>query len=444
MARKCSEQPGSSTLSAESSPKKSAWSVHDGQFFSEAVFQNNPRAPQEREFLNTAGYHDIFPPDAQGKRHIDGKLVIGFVSVQHARKMRKNEFVLSKPGKVGKRTVAAAQLQQPTSLSSLRRTMDARATRRWQEFTFSKNVLGRGQFSLVRKAIDPGNGSTVAIKVTHAPVTHSNAEALGDYASLNHSASQSEEDDDNIECFMREVSLLSDLKHPSIVACHGHGLVQTEGGRSFGFVVLDHIEGADMRRHLKPGLSMAKVLRWSMQLCRVLQHLHEHRIIHRDVKASNVMITASGDAMLIDFGLALSFEPSASSAPPEELLTEYQSSRRVGVFGYMAPEVYKCEPYGTAVDIFAFGNVLQLLLKAALPLSCVAGMTSSVRQTMWDSFSCGYERLMCRPLVSPRAEKTLSALLRACMAVDPKQRPKAAAVERMLETTAEALQIAIP
>jgi len=74
---------------------------------------------------------------------------------------------------------------------------------------------------------------------------------------------------------------------------------------------------------------------------------------------------ANGDgppsARLVDFGLALQFTP-----PIARLRTNYQSEQRVGVYGYMAPEVFRCDPYGVGVDIFAFGVLLYRSLKVSL------------------------------------------------------------------------------
>ena len=119
------------------------------------------------------------------------------------------------------------------------------------------------------------------------------------------------------------------------------------------------------------------------------------------------------------------------------LLTDYQAARRVGVFGYMAPEVYKCEPYGAPVDIFAFGSVLHRLLCAAHPLSCLANARTGLRQWAWDTFQMGYESLMCQPIVSMRVSVPLAELLRACMAVRPLMRPLASELVAKLRSVAQ-------
>jgi len=174
-----------------------------------------------------------------------------------------------------------------------------------------------------------------------------------------------------------------------------------------------------------------------VSLAKVLAYLHERRIIHRDVKASNIMVTEQGkNVMLIDFGLALRFEE--QEAPSMSvLLTDYQALRRVGVFGYMAPEIYRCELYGAPVDIFAFGSVLHRLLCAAHPLSMSANFRSSLRQWTWDTFQIWYEPMMCRPSVSLRVGAPLTALLRACMHERPLLRPLAVELVARLQDVAK-------
>jgi len=262
--------------------------------------------------------------------------------------------------------------------------------------------------------------------------------------------------EDDIECFLRELHLLRDVRHPSIVRYHGNGMLRHDDGSEHAFVVLDLLDGVDLRQHLRRGLRVDLVVRWAWQLARGLEYLHGQHIIHRDVKASNVIITTEHDLVLIDFGLALRFNEASmaglaaglaaggaavagdggAAGAAATLLTTYQASRRVGVFGYMAPEIWRCEPFGTAVDIFAFGAVLQRLLNAAWPLPTCASCCNSLRNALWDVCQTSYEALMCQPVVSPRVGPALTSLLQACMDVQPGRRPSAATIVTKLQSAA--------
>jgi len=181
-------------------------------------------------------------------------------------------------------------------------------------------------------------------------------------------------------------------------------------------------------------------------LAEALGFLHGRRIIHRDVKSSNIMIiTSSHDVKLIDFGLALQFSSVAEGSTADTpILTDYQADRRVGVFGYMPPEVYNCQPYGPPVDTFAYGVVLSQLLRAAHPLSFIASMRVSMRHMLWDVFQVGYVANMCTPTVPTKAGRVLSSLLYSCMAIDPARRPSMQEVLAQLQLGAAEFEIPWP
>ena len=65
--------------------------------------------------------------------------------------------------------------------------------------------------------------------------------------------------------------------------------------------------------------------------------------------------------------------------------TDFQSAERVGVMGYMPPEVYACQPYGTAVDIFAFGVILKKLLRKAFALSLIDELRDAWHTALWET-----------------------------------------------------------
>jgi len=441
----------SSASERMSSSGKQTWTVHDGKFFADAIWSNKPQAPQERRFLELSRYEDIFPPDTQGCRQMktwtglsrSSQVGLSFKAGDR-RSVREAEFLSAtkdpKPPKARARATSGTveawlpRILSPVSLQTLQATMHS--IRTYDEFTLG-HVIGRGQFAFIRQAME-ADGTKRALKVSLAPIGKS-GEAAG--------ASHSDAFSDEIDCFLREGCMLAELSHPFIVRSRGTGRIAAEGGIEYGFLVLDVIEGRDLRAHMTRGLEMATVIRWSAQLAEALAFLHGRRIIHRDVKSSNIMIiTSSHDVKLIDFGLALQFssvhEDSSVAAPP--ILTDYQADRRVGVFGYMPPEVYNCQPYGPPVDTFAYGVVLSQLLRAAHPLAFTASMRVSMRHLLWDVFQLGYVANMCTPAVPTKAGRVLSSLLYSCMAIDPARRPSMQEVLAQLQLGATEFEIPWP
>ena len=101
---------------------------------------------------------------------------------------------------------------------------------------------------------------------------------------------------------------------------------------------MELVEGDDLRRVLLRGAkpSYARIATWARQLASTLDELHVRGIVHRDVKASNIMLSKSDDsAVLIDLGLAVRLQaPEQGTALAA--VTSYQSELRCGVPGYRA------------------------------------------------------------------------------------------------------------
>ncbi|MDQ6695803.1 MAG: serine/threonine-protein kinase [Chloroflexota bacterium] len=154
--------------------------------------------------------------------------------------------------------------------------------------------------------------------------------------------------------FEREASLLATLSHPGIPKIFdffaSHGRV---------YLVLEFIDGGDLESQLQnrehPMLE-EDVIKWSVQICDVLEYLHGHQpqpIVFRDLKPSNIIVSAEGKVTLIDFGIAKVF----------------QSDKRgtmIGTEGYAPPEQYRglAEPRG---DIYALGATMHHLLTKSDP-----------------------------------------------------------------------------
>lgn len=128
---------------------------------------------------------------------------------------------------------------------------------------------------------------------------------------------------------------------------------------------MEYIEGKDLLAYLKetpqPTTDAIKLILTSILVC--LKTLHSQKIIHRDIKPHNILVSSDHHCKLIDFGLSL------DTAHP----LEKSSFRKCGTVGYMAPEVFINEfshvrPYNTKCDMFSFGIVAHMLLMGSNPL----------------------------------------------------------------------------
>ncbi len=157
------------------------------------------------------------------------------------------------------------------------------------------------------------------------------------------------------EAFKREALLLAKLKHPSLPGIYDHF---TEAGR--WYLVMDYIEGETLEaRYDRLGrLRIEEVLSIGMQLCEVLNYLHNCQppVIFRDLKPANIIVSPQGRIYLIDFGLARLFDPAQS-----------RHSNPVGSPGYAAPEQYDSPQTTAKADIYSLGATLHQLLTGTYP-----------------------------------------------------------------------------
>uniref|UniRef100_A0A0E0B3L1 Protein kinase domain-containing protein n=1 Tax=Oryza glumipatula TaxID=40148 RepID=A0A0E0B3L1_9ORYZ len=168
--------------------------------------------------------------------------------------------------------------------------------------------------------------------------------------------------DDDAADLLREASFMAACRgNPYLVGLHGvarnprtkqYSLVMEYVGPSLSAALAEHVE-----RHGGEGYAEATVRRIMRQLLTGAAAMHERRIIHRDIKANNILVGGDGDVVKIcDFGLAMS---TAEAAAPY---------RRVGTDGYMAPEVLLGMPdYDGRVDTWSLGCVMAKLLSGEAP-----------------------------------------------------------------------------
>lgn len=157
------------------------------------------------------------------------------------------------------------------------------------------------------------------------------------------------------EMGMREVRLLSSLRHPCIVPYLESFLVRsTPSAPTEDLLCLvmsrcerDLREECLRRRERGAHFEEPRILTWLAQLCWGLQHLHARKFLHRDLKPQNVLLTQSGRVLLADFGVAGHLEH-----------TEDFRRSIVGTPAFMSPEMLEGRPYGCETDQWALGCVL--------------------------------------------------------------------------------------
>ena len=154
---------------------------------------------------------------------------------------------------------------------------------------------------------------------------------------------------------LREARAAARLDHPNICSIHE---VSEENNRNF--IVMQYVEGETLARRLqrKP-LDWREALGVAIQVADALSEAHLRGVIHRDIKPSNVVITARGQAKVMDFGLAKVISDATqvnSDAITEAFLTEHGTV--VGTVPYMSPEQVQGETVDARSDVFSFGAVL--------------------------------------------------------------------------------------
>src|ERR1700722_12607330 len=103
------------------------------------------------------------------------------------------------------------------------------------------------------------------------------------------------------------------------------------------------------------GLKTTEVLNYGAQLAGALAHVHQRGIIHRDVKASNVIITPKGKAKLLDFGLATRVRQTSQEQQSASWSSKEYSVAMGGTVPYMAPEVLRGERAIVQSDLWTLG-----------------------------------------------------------------------------------------
>jgi len=160
-------------------------------------------------------------------------------------------------------------------------------------------------------------------------------------------------EDEHRQRFQIEAKAAAKLQHPNIVTVFELG-----DDRGLPFIAMELLSGVDLEALLRSGdqLLLAEKLDVMAQVCRGLHFAHERRIVHRDMKPSNIRVLEDGSAKIMDFGIA---KLGASGVT--------KSGMMVGTVHYMSPEQIRGKTLDGRSDVFSVGVILYQLLTGQRP-----------------------------------------------------------------------------
>uniref|UniRef100_A0A0X3PVM6 non-specific serine/threonine protein kinase n=2 Tax=Schistocephalus solidus TaxID=70667 RepID=A0A0X3PVM6_SCHSO len=270
-------------------------------------------------------------------------------------------------------------LQAPPSASTCR----AQPTQKIGTYVLEKTI-GKGNFSVVKLARHTITQIKVAIKII-------------DKTRLS---------TENLEKAQREVEILKTIQHPNIIK-----LYQVMQTAKLLCIVTEYLPNGELFEYIaNNGRLTEQVARYKFaEILSAVEHCHRNNIVHRDLKAENVLLDQSMTVKLADFGFG-TFQPEGGNS----LLTTWCGSPP-----YAAPEIFKGEPYiGTKADVWSLGVLLYVLVVGVLPFG--AHELPKLRdQVLAGNFRVPFW------LSSPCEE-----LLRAMLSKSPNRRPSISQIYR--------------
>jgi tRNA A-37 threonylcarbamoyl transferase component Bud32 len=247
-------------------------------------------------------------------------------------------------------------------------------------------VLGAGGMARVYLARDGVLGRHVALKVLRER-----------YA----------DDEGFVERFRREAMNAASLNHPSVVQIYDHG--RSEDGTYF--MAMEYVPGGTLKERIAESGSLDPLEADDIasRVADALAEAHRSGIVHRDIKPQNVLLTASGEAKVADFGIARA--ASASTITETNLL--------LGTAAYMSPEQVAGERVGPPSDLYSLGAVLYEMLTGGLPHEADDPIATAMKRL---------ERPPPHPReANPAVPEELDALTARLLAKDPLERYPGAA-----------------
>ncbi|ORX52046.1 Pkinase-domain-containing protein [Hesseltinella vesiculosa] len=243
------------------------------------------------------------------------------------------------------------------------------------------DCIGSGQFGSVYRALDMSTGEIVAVKRIVV------------------------EDGKLEQEMMKEVDILRGMSCPFIVRYIG--FVQDD---TYMNIVLEYVENGSLQSTVKAfgKLPEKLVAAYTFKILKGLAYLHEHDVVHCDLKAANILTTKTGDIKLTDFGVSMNLKIKKQSQ---------SQGTPVGTPNWMAPEVIEMKGACTKSDIWSLACTVIELLTGKPPYANLIAM-SVLYHIVEDDM----------PPLPSNISNPLDAFLRRCFQKDPNQRPTAEAL----------------
>ncbi|WP_433176268.1 serine/threonine-protein kinase [Actinoallomurus sp. CA-150999] len=169
-------------------------------------------------------------------------------------------------------------------------------------------------------------------------------------------------DQNAVARFRREAETAAALQHPGITVVFDVDVHQDATGATM-FLVMELLDGRDLRTLIGAspgGLAIPQVLSFATQIADALAAAHGRGVVHRDIKAQNLLVSPDGRVKICDFGIAHLVNATTR-------LT--MNGAFLGTPGYMAPEQFRAEPTDHRTDLYALGCVVYEMLTGSLPFS---------------------------------------------------------------------------
>jgi len=248
-------------------------------------------------------------------------------------------------------------------------------------------LIGKGEFGKVFKGEDTRTGQVIAIK--EVPINSGDKQFMAE----------------ELTRVMREAELMKLLQHPNVVRYFDFVNEQTSL-----YIILEFMDSGSLGGYIKSfsdsGVTEEAAKVYIAQVLSGLNYLHSHQILHRDIKADNILIDKKGECKLADFGVAKQLKDGATKA-----------YTFCGTTCFLAPEILLGEGQGLASDIWAVGCTLIELLTGKAPYQDVPMVSVWMRITEDP-----------HPPLPDNISATFKEFLLLCFEKDPEKRSSAAAL----------------